>query len=207
MEKEGSEQKAVKVNMFTGVQHSRWNLLAAKEDFRTNNSQYLLQTGFLGEDLNADNVYLSLNLVPEDSVGDPDHSSVEVETSLHMNMEAVVEFSDHLESGQNNSTRSERSGLSLSSRSGERVLLLSPPPPSSSQSPLDTLLDPDQELRPPRPLKVKATRSLPPSMKAKKKPSGSIIPISQFLSQQMQPTERQIKSRCLPTSRSPVMIS
>ena len=117
MEKEGSEQKAVKVNMFTGVQHSRWNLLAAKEDFRTNNSQYLLQTGFLGEDLNADNVYLSLNLVPEDSVGDPDHSSVEVETSLHMNMEAVVEFSDHLESGQNNSTRSERSGLSLSSRS------------------------------------------------------------------------------------------
>ena len=117
VEKEGSEQKAVKVNMFTGVQHSRWNLLAAKEDFRTNNSQYLLQTGFLGEDLNADNVYLSLNLVPEDSVGDPDHSSVEVETSLHMNMEAVVEFSDHLESGQNNSTRSERSGLSLSSRS------------------------------------------------------------------------------------------
>ena len=44
VEKEGSEQKAVALKMFTGVQHSKWDLLAAKEDFRINSSQYILQT-------------------------------------------------------------------------------------------------------------------------------------------------------------------
>ena len=92
VEKEGSEQKAVKVNMFTGVQHSRWDLLAAKEDFRIN-SQYVQETGFLGEELSPDNVYRNLNLVPEDSVG-------EVETSLPMELEAETEFPDHLDVDQ-----------------------------------------------------------------------------------------------------------
>ena len=189
VEKEGSEQKAMKVNMFTGVQHSRWNLLASKEDFKIN-SQYVQETGFLGEDLNADNVYHILNRVSEveDSVGD--HASVEVET--------VTEVSDHqatdqalsdLEPAQtsSNSTRRDSARLSLSSMSGERALLGSPP--STSQA----LLDPDQELRPPRPLKIKASRRLPPSMRAKKKPSSPIIPISEFLSQQLQPSARQMR--------------
>ena len=189
LEKEGSEQKAVKVNMFTGVQHSRWDLLASKEDFKIN-SQYVLQTGFLGEDLNADNVYLISNRVPEDEDSVGDHASVEVET--------VTEFSDHqatdqalsdLEPAQNssNSTRSDRARLSLSSLSGERALLVSPS--STSQS----LLDPDQELRPPRPLQIKESRRLPPSLRAKKRPSSPIIPISEYLSQQHQPSARQMR--------------
>ena len=202
VEKEGSEEKAIKVKMFTGVQHSRWDLLAAKEDFRINRGQYVLETGFLGEELNADNVYqnldLNLNLGPEDSLGD--HTSVEVEA-----MEAATEFSDQwtdsqelpdLEVTLNNSRRSERAGLSLSSRSSETALLVSPPPPSSSQSPLDPwqLLDPHQELRAPKPLKIKATRSLPPSLRVSKKTRSPIVPISQFLSQQIQPTDVQLKS-------------
>ena len=191
VEKEGSEQKAVKVNMFTGVQHSRWDLLAAKEDFRIN-SQYVQETGFLGAELSPDNVYRNLNLVPEDSVG-------EVETSLPMELEAETEFPDHLdvdqgqpdlESGQNNSRVSETAAAphrSLSrsvSVSGERLPLVFPLPPSSSQSSLETWqpLDPHQELRSPRPLKIKPTRRLPPSRRAKEK--SPIIPISQFLSQQ-----------------------
>ena len=34
IEKEGSEQKSVKVNLFMGVANAKWDLLAAKEDFR-----------------------------------------------------------------------------------------------------------------------------------------------------------------------------
>ena len=85
---------------------------------------------------------------------------------------------------QNHSTVSERAAdqnLSLSFPRSE-----SPPPPSSSQSPLEAWqpLDPHQQLRTPRPLKVKATRRFPPSLRAKKKPNSPIMPISQFQSQQ-----------------------
>ena len=34
IEKEGSEQKSVKVNLYMGVANAKWDLLAAKEDFR-----------------------------------------------------------------------------------------------------------------------------------------------------------------------------
>jgi len=66
IEKEGSEQKSVKVNLYMGVANSKWDLLAAKEDFRIN-GQYVAQTGYLGEELNVDNEYL--NLVHEETIG------------------------------------------------------------------------------------------------------------------------------------------
>jgi len=76
IEKEGSEQKAVKVNLFMGVQAGKWDLLAGKEDFRIN-SQYVSVTGGLGEDLTVDNQYLSVSLDQEEFIlppGSPEQS-------------------------------------------------------------------------------------------------------------------------------------
>ena len=53
VEKEGSELKSLKVNLFTRGPDSRWDLLGSKEDFRMN-CQYVLDTGYLGEELNVD---------------------------------------------------------------------------------------------------------------------------------------------------------
>ena len=133
---------------------------------------------------------------------------MEVETSHYTDMEdteAVTELSEprdeiqelpDLMSGENNSRVSERTddqnlshslSPSQSSMSGERDLLVSPPSPSSSsQSQLGDWqpLDPHQQLRPPKPLKIKESRKLPPSLSGKKKPAQPIIPISQFLTQE-----------------------
>ena len=212
VEKEGSEQKAVKVNMYTGVQHSKWDLLAAKEDFRIN-SQYVLLTGYLGEDLNVDNVYL--NLVTEETVGDQTEVEVEPEPSGHLETTETMgegnNFPDEAppdpEPALDDSVVSERAaGQNLSG--GERDLLVSPPPPAcqpvspASPPPLsprptvDTWqpLDPHQELRTPKPIKVKPTRRLPPSLRKNKKASVSpIMPISEYLNQEMNPTANQMK--------------
>ena len=59
IEKEGSEQKAMKVNLYSEVAQAKWDLLAGKEDFRLN-TQYVSQTGGLGDDLNEENQYLNL---------------------------------------------------------------------------------------------------------------------------------------------------
>merc|ERR1719500_1933966 len=65
IEKEGSEQKAVKVNLFMGVQSGKFDILAGKEDFRIN-SQYVSVTGGLGEDLTVDNQYVSVSVDDDD---------------------------------------------------------------------------------------------------------------------------------------------
>ena len=65
IEKEGSEQKAVKVNLFMGVQSGKFDILAGKEDFRIN-SQYVSVTGGLGEDLTVDNQYISVSVEDDD---------------------------------------------------------------------------------------------------------------------------------------------
>merc|ERR1719282_1984589 len=90
IEKEGSEQKSVKVNLYMGVANAKWDLLAAKEDFRIN-GQYVSQTGYLGEELNVDNQYL--NLVTEETMEeDPNHVSFipDVEPAQDGNEEAPL---------------------------------------------------------------------------------------------------------------------
>ena len=49
IEKEGSEQKAVNVNLLMGVQVGKSDILVGKEDLSIN-SQYVSVTGGLGED-------------------------------------------------------------------------------------------------------------------------------------------------------------
>ena len=83
--KEGSEQKPTKVDLYTGVAQAKWDLLAAKEDFRLN-SQYEAQTGRLGEDLNVDNQYINLmqdHPIPLDPPfpGSPSHDHHYVDAS------------------------------------------------------------------------------------------------------------------------------
>ena len=84
-------------------------------------------------------------------------------------------------------------------------MLVSPPPPAcqpagpaqpATPEPSRDVwepLDPYQELRTPKPTKVKPTRKLPPSLRKNNKPSEPIIPISEYLSQQMNPTANQMK--------------
>ena len=51
-----------------------------------------------------------------------------------------------------------------------------------------------------RPLKVKPTRRLPPSLRVKKQPDSPIMPISQFLSLQQHPADQHRKSSLVPLS-------
>ena len=55
----GETTGSIRVNLYTGVAASKWDLLAAKEDFRLN-SQFVSATGCLGEDLTSDGVYVAL---------------------------------------------------------------------------------------------------------------------------------------------------
>ena len=226
IEKEGSEQKSVKVNMFTGVANSKWDLLAAKEDFRVN-SQYVMKTGYLGEELNVDNVYL--NLVQEDTVGDNTGGGDFVEAFEDVENDKLAEESvcadepvdpepleEEQEAGQDVSVVSERAaGQNMSRGERERDLLLSPPPtqPQGATEPVTPEpvqviwepLDPHLEMTTPKPMKVRPTRRLPPSLMKKNKPdlATTIIPISEYLNQQMNPTSshsaasRKLKMFCM----------
>ena len=55
----GETTGSIRVNLYTGVAASKWDLLAAKEDFRLN-SQFVSATGCLGEDLTSDGVHVAL---------------------------------------------------------------------------------------------------------------------------------------------------
>jgi len=55
----GETTGSIRVNLYTGVAASKWDLLAAKEDFRLN-SQFVSATGCLGEELTSDGVYVAL---------------------------------------------------------------------------------------------------------------------------------------------------
>jgi len=200
IEKEGSEQKAVKVNLFMGVQQSKWDLLAGKEDFRIN-SQYVSVTGGLGEDLTVDNQYLSVSLdqeyqddttlpppspeqpPPPSSMCASPSNNEDVPPSPHPEPDQSLLNLSHSSiraEGQHNSTPPP----------GDCVASLASPPP-----PLDTTpeplfdpwapLDPYQELTTPKPLKRGKTIRLPPSLSTKQKRAKPLPPIEQYLVQEM----------------------
>ena len=58
IEKEGSETKAVKVNMFMGT---KFDLLGSKEDFRVN-GQFIVETGKLGDDVNIEDAVANMSI-------------------------------------------------------------------------------------------------------------------------------------------------
>ena len=208
IEKEGSEQKSVKVNLYMGVAQAKWDLLAAKEDFRIN-GQYVQQTGYLGEELNVDNQYL--NLVNDETVGHnnttvhedqvvPDHDHPD--DVPNMDMETSQDHDDHRDADV--SVTSERA-FGQNASTAERDLLASPPPPESPEkenlapdSPRNTTpepvfdpwepLDPHEQLTTPKPIKVKKSIKLPPSLKNKNKKTDKMPPlisISEYLNQEM----------------------
>ena len=205
IEKEGSEQKSVKVNLYMGVAQAKWDLLAAKEDFRIN-GQYVQQTGYLGEELNVDNQYL--NLVNDETVGNsttvhqdqvvPDHDTLE--DAPNVEMETSLGQDDHRDADV--SVTSERAfGQNVST--AERDLLASPPPPESPEkeniapeSPRNTTpepvfdpwepLDPHEQLHTPKPIKVKKSIRLPPSLRNKNKNKmPPLLSIAEYLNQEM----------------------
>jgi len=209
IEKEGSEQKSVKVNLYMGVANSKWDLLAAKEDFRIN-GQYVAQTGYLGEELNVDNEYL--NLVHEETIGGsnttisapqidqvvPDGEIDPMDNDVDMSHggDGGVDDLGHDDDG-NVSVMSERAaGQNISSH--ERDQVVSPPPVEAvsfdKQTDVDVTpepvfdpwapLDPSQQLSTPKPINVKKTIKIPPSLKKNYKPKP-LPPISDYLSQEM----------------------
>ena len=103
--------------------------------------------------------------------------------------------------GHDDSVVSERAAGQNISR-GEGEMLVSPPPSQPpaitgpfTPEPVQDLwepLDPHEETGTPRPMKPKATRKLPPSLR-KNKRETPITPISEYLHQQMNPTSRQFK--------------
>jgi len=202
IEKEGSEQKSVKVNLFMGVANAKWDLLAAKEDFRIN-GQYVSQTGYLGEELNVDNQYL--NLVTEETLdGDPNHVSIIPDNEQDndpdvnddpplLNDNSVAAPFDEIDNREGDvSVMSERAdGQNMSHV--ERDVLASPPPPPEPKIPETPAFDPWEPLDPhvqmstPKPIKVKKTLRIPPSLKKKDKDrlNEDLIPISQYINQEM----------------------
>merc|ERR1719509_730425 len=74
IEKEGSEQKAVKVNLFMGL---KFDLMGSKEDFRIN-SQYVGGSGKLGDDLTTDDreANMSMSACGDDSMDMGDFQDV-----------------------------------------------------------------------------------------------------------------------------------
>jgi len=210
IEKEGSEQKSVKVNLYMGVANAKWDLLAAKEDFRIN-GQYVAQTGYLGEELNVDNEYL--NLVHEETIGGsnttvsapqfdqdqvvPEGDSEPLTNDVDMSMGGDGGADDLDHDDGNVSVMSERAvGQNISSN--ERDHVASPPPVEAEsfakQTDQDVTpepvfdpwapLDPSQQLSTPKPINVKKTIRIPPSLKKNYKPKP-LPPISDYLSQEM----------------------
>ena len=209
------------MNLYMGVAQAKWELLAAKEDFRINGQ--FGPRGYLGEELNVDNQYL--NLVAEDTVGGdmstaPDEEGQAQEKSpacllhpdIHENGDMSVGGGDNMGHHDDDdlmdaSVTSERAAGHNAS-AADHLALASPPPfldpasPSAhrarSPSPkapwipelvVDTWtpLNPHESMTTPKPIKVKKTLKLPPSMRNQKsnKPLPPLPSISDYLNEEM----------------------
>ena len=204
IEKEGSEQKSVKVNLYMGVSQAKWDLLAAKEDFRIN-GQYVVQTGYLGEELNVDNNYL--NLVNDETVGacsseatinhsldNDDVGNIDEEAPAAVDEDVMETEPVTADDDANVSVMSERAVGHQNVDNDDADMISSPPPLVKQSAPRPAAdpepvfdpwepLDPHQDKSTPRPIKVKKTFRLPPSLKSKKQ--REIEPISEYLNKEM----------------------
>jgi len=201
IEKEGSEQKAVKVNLYMGVQQGKWDILAGKEDFRIN-SQYVSVTGGLGEDLTVDNQYLSVSIdqdYEEDLTlppASPEQEPPPLATSIFTPAETDdphnpiapdpdmslgnVSHNSIRADGQHDSTPTTGDCIA-SVLSPQTVLDKTPEPEVDPWAPLD----PYQDMSTPRPMKPKKTIRLPPSLTTKHDKTKPLPPIEQYLMQEM----------------------
>jgi len=203
IEKEGSEQKAVKVNLFMGVLSGKFDILAAKEDFRIN-SQYVSVTGGLGEDLTVDNRYLSVSVddYNDDSMIYEDPSEAPPPLSPHCPPHEPEMFAppSPLPDGGGDQSIADISHTSIravgqhnDSQDGmECVASLPPTPPPCREATPEPVFDPWEPLDPyqvlstPKPLKKGKTIRLPPSLREKQpKKSKQLPPIEQYLVQEM----------------------
>jgi len=203
IEKEGSEQKAVKVNLFMGVLTGKFDILAAKEDFRIN-SQYVSVTGGLGEDLTVDNRYLSVSvdddldysMVYEESSEAPPSPSPHCpppEPELCTPPSPLPDAGGDLSIADMSHTSIRAVGQHNDTQEGmECVASLPPTPPPCREATPEPVVDPWEPLDPyqvlstPKPLKKGKTIRLPPSLREKQpKKSKQLPPIEQYLVQEM----------------------
>jgi len=194
IEKEGSEQKSTKVNLYTGVTQGKWDLLAGKEDFRIN-SQYVAQTGGLGEELNVDNQYL--NLVQDDTI--PSDSL----SSGSLGHDHDVDDAPPFPAGPNQSEHDlshesvRAAAQSIASPTSECLATAPPTAPASPQNttPQNTTpeplfdpwapLDPYEQVCTPKPMKRGKVTRLPPSLSNKRKSAKHLPPVSEYLIEEM----------------------
>merc|ERR1719348_719820 len=205
IEKEGSEQKSVKVNLFMGVQSGKFDILAAKEDFRIN-SQYVSVTGGLGEDLTVDNRYLSVSMddYEENTMIYEDAAEPPAPLSPHSHLpisEEAVPPSPQQDSDGGDISIADISNTSIrvagqhngSQEGGEFVASLPPPtPPACREATPEPVFDPWAPLDPyevlstPKPLKKGKTIRLPPSLRENQSKKTKVLPpIEQYLVQEM----------------------
>jgi len=203
IEKEGSEQKAVKVNLFMGVLTGKFDILAAKEDFRIN-SQYVSVTGGLGEDLTVDNRYLSVSvdddidysMIYEESSEPPPPLSPQcppLEPELCTPASPLPDGGGDLSVADMSHTSIRAAGQHNDTQEGmECVASLPPTPPPCREATPEPVFDPWEPLDPyqvlstPKPLKKGKTIRLPPSLREKQpKKSKQLPPIEQYLVQEM----------------------
>jgi len=199
IEKEGSEQKAVKVNLYMGVQQGKWDILAGKEDFRIN-SQYVSVTGGLGEDLTVDNQYLSVSFDQDydEDLTLPPASPEQVPPPLATSLLTSAEPDDpqnpiapdpDLGNMSHNSIRADAQHDSTPT-SGDCIASVMSPQPVLDKTPEPEVdpwapLDPYQDMSTPRPMKPKKTIRLPPSLTTKYNTTKPLPPIEQYLMQEM----------------------
>jgi len=207
IEKEGSEQKSVKVNLFMGVQSGKFDILAAKEDFRIN-SQYVSVTGGLGEDLTVDNRYLSVSvddnnddtIIPEESSETLTPFSPGIQQLQVVDAAPASPLSLPDNDGDISHTSIRAAGQHNESQGDNEFLASVHSPVPSFHSPAPGLdktpepvfdpwapLDPYQVLSTPRPCKKGKTIRLPPSLREgkKSKTPKQLPPIEQYLVQEM----------------------
>jgi len=209
IEKEGSEQKSVKVNLYLGIQQGKYDILAAKEDFRIN-SQYVSVTGGLGEDLTIDNQYLSFgdNETADDSMNCPFSPlpatpTVEAspnETPMTENVSPVEDVSpaedSHIQADMSIANVSHASVHAVGFQNdsfAEPECLASPNITKLDSTPEPEFdpwapLDPYEQVNTPKPMKKGKTIRLPPSLTGKQKKAKPLPPIEQFLVQEMAAT-------------------
>eukprot|EP00092_Neocalanus_flemingeri_P017266 GFUD01018670.1.p1 GENE.GFUD01018670.1~~GFUD01018670.1.p1 ORF type:complete len:675 (-),score=216.95 GFUD01018670.1:180-2204(-) len=186
IEKEGSEQKPMKVNLYTQVAEAKWDLLAGKEDFRIN-SQYVSQTGGLADDLNVDNMYV--NLEQDYSIPlqppSPDNHGDDIDEDVAEHGDQDLSHVSVIAPAQ-----------SISSPAGECLApVLSSASPSAPASPVNTTpvpefdpwapLDPHEQVCTPKSMKKGRTTRLPPSLANKRKIASPLPPISEYLMEEM----------------------
>merc|ERR1719402_410752 len=211
IEKEGSETKAVKVNMFMGT---KFDLLGSKEDFRVN-GQFIVETGKLGDDVNIEdavaNMSISLcegdsddgrDILADDQVNDV--SMVEEMEPQEMvcgepadaihNVSEMGQSDDH-DTVNNPPDESieqvDRRQLRSSEQIAEAPVNVTPETVSDPWEPLN----PHEQLQTPKPMKKGRTIRYPPSIAAKRDRAKKglpeepvrkiIVPIEQYLINEM----------------------